>query len=67
MNNQYQTLDRLLTIKQIMDITGFKRTYIYDRIRKNEFPKQRKPGGGTQSRWSERDIQAWVDATAEMQ
>jgi predicted DNA-binding transcriptional regulator AlpA len=67
MNSQYQPLDRLLTIKQVMDITGFKRTYIYDRISKNKFPKQRKPGGGTHSRWSEREIQAWVDASAGMQ
>lgn len=52
--------DRLLPIAAVMELVGFKRTYIYRLIRESDFPKPCKPGG-VSSRWSEREVKEWKD------
>lgn len=50
--------DRLLRLPEVISITGFKRTKIYELERAGKFPK-RIPLGAT-SAWSEREVRAWV-------
>lgn len=49
---------RLLTLKQVVDKTGWKKTKIYDMIKAEKFPKQIKLGKS--SRWLESDIDNWI-------
>lgn len=52
---------RLLRIEQVMEMTALGRTTIYDRIRRGQFPEQRKLGRKC-SRWSEAEIVAWIES-----
>lgn len=52
--------DRLITIGEVSKIVGFGRTYIYYSIKKGEFPSPYKIGKKT-SRWSEKEINEWVE------
>lgn len=49
--------DRNLKLQQVMDITGFGKTKIYQMVRDGEFPPYRKIGAAT--RWSEVEVLAW--------
>lgn len=52
--------DRLLRISQVKEMTGLGKSMIYRMIGQGRFPKQFKPGGAA-SRWSETEVQAWLD------
>lgn len=49
--------DRNLTLKQVMEITGFGKTKVYQLVNSGEFPAYRKLGAAT--RWSEIEVLAW--------
>lgn len=52
----------LLTMKQVMTMTGFKsRTTVSRRLASNNFPQPVTVGLG-RLRWRERDIADWVDS-----
>ena len=53
--------DRLLRINQVIETVGLSQAMIYRLIKQKRFPQPCKPGG-VSSRWSEREIQAWVVA-----
>lgn len=55
--------DRLITIREVQDMIGFKSDYIYRNIKKNQFPKQIKVGSKS-SRWRLSDIQKWIESQA---
>lgn len=46
---------KLLTIKQVIDLTGFSRAHIYNLIAAGKFPRQIK--SGKSSRWIDSEIQ----------
>jgi prophage regulatory protein len=50
--------EKFLTIKEVTEIVGFKRSTIYKFINKGKFPKQIKIGKA--SRWRLSDIQKWL-------
>lgn len=52
--------DRLLRLRQVIDIAGIGKTMIYRLMRQQKFPQPYKPGGYA-SRWSESEVQAWRD------
>ncbi|MEO1957999.1 MAG: AlpA family phage regulatory protein [Nautiliaceae bacterium] len=52
-------IDKLLTIKEVINIVGLKKSTIYHFINKGKFPKQIKIGH--LSRWRLSDIQDWID------
>lgn len=56
-----QQSDRLLRINQVIDLTGIGKTMIYRLIKEGRFPQQFKPGGYA-SRWSEAEINAWIES-----
>ena len=56
------TSDRLLRLRQVIELTGIGKTMIYRLMRDNQFPHQFKPGGYA-SRWSEREVLEWVSKT----
>jgi prophage regulatory protein len=49
---------KLLTIKQISEKTGFKKSTIYKFIKTKNFPHPRK--FGKSSRWLEEEIEEWI-------
>lgn len=51
--------DRLLDLREVIALVGLGKTRIYALVRSGSFPAQCKPGGGA-SRWSEREVQAWI-------
>ena len=57
-----ETLDKLISIKRVMAITGLSRRTIDRRERAGEFPRRIKDGEGRFSRvyWSQREILEWV-------
>lgn len=48
----------LIPIKEVERSVGLKKTCIYDRVSKGEFPKPRKLGTKT-SRWVRGEVEAW--------
>jgi len=52
--------DRLLPLSVVVQIAGIGRTMIYRLMREGRFPQHCKPGGSS-SRWSEREVVAWVE------
>lgn len=63
MNNQegsYAMEDKLIPITQVMDRVGLKRTSIYRKLDKGEFPKPISLGRKA-VRWSNNAISAWID------
>ena len=54
--------DRLLRIKQVMEIVGLSQAMIYRLIKEKRFPPQPCKPGGVSSRWSEREVQDRVRA-----
>lgn len=53
--------DRLLKLDEVRRKIGMGATWIYDRIRKGEFPRPLKLSERC-VRWRERDINAWIDS-----
>ena len=51
-------MDKLLTEKQVTEIVGFKRTKLYQLIKKGDFPSPKKYG--RDNRWFESDIDEWL-------
>ncbi|WP_413725379.1 helix-turn-helix transcriptional regulator [Sodalis sp. RH16] len=48
----------LIDINEVQRSTGMKRTFIYDKIKKGEFPKQKQLGTRT-VRWVRGEVEAW--------
>jgi len=57
--------NKLLTIKQVSEIVGFKISTIYKFISKNDFPAPIKIGRS--SRWKFHDIQKWIEEKTQKQ
>lgn len=58
-------VDRLLKIKQVIEMAGIGRTMIYRLIRSGDFPKPYKPGGYA-SRWSEAEVIQWRESQRQL-
>lgn len=56
-------LDRLITIKEVISQVGMGRTKIYEMLQFEEFPAPIKLG--RYSRWSQLEIQAWIEEQKE--
>lgn len=55
-----QTQDRLLTLKEVMALIGFKKTFIYEKIAQGLFPS--KVDLPTRAaRWRESEVFGWMD------
>ena len=50
---------RFLRIADVMKATGFRRTFIYDRIRQHDFPAPIKIGPRA-SVWDSEEVDAWM-------
>ncbi len=48
-----------LRIAEVMEKVGFKKTKVYDLIKKGEFPKARKDG--VTAFWLEDEIDKWIE------
>lgn len=59
LERQAASRERLVTIGEVQNLTGFKSSYIYSKIQKGLFPGPLKIGNA--SRWRESDVQAWID------
>jgi len=55
-----EPIDNFLKINEVMKIVGFGRTWIYDEIKKNKFPKQVEFSKGA-VRWSLNEIAKYMD------
>ncbi|MCS5597938.1 MAG: AlpA family phage regulatory protein [Alphaproteobacteria bacterium] len=53
----------LITLKEVIEITGLKKSTIYKLISEDKFPKQVKIGSA--SRWQLKDINEWVEKAVE--
>ena len=51
--------DPLLSLDEVKEIVGLGKTRIYALMRAGAFPACFKPGGWA-TRWSEREVRAWV-------
>jgi prophage regulatory protein len=51
---------RLLRIRQVEDATGFGRSWIYEKVRRGEFPQPIKLGRS--SAWLESEVEGFIDA-----
>jgi prophage regulatory protein len=51
-------MDKLLTLKQVCEIVSFQRSYIYNMMSENKFPRPKKYGRN--NRWFESDIEQWL-------
>jgi len=51
-------MEKLLTLKEVTDVVGFKQSTIYKFIKTKDFPKSIKIGRA--SRWKQSDIQNWM-------
>lgn len=61
MNTAAAAPDRLLRLKEVTELTGLSKAYIYRLMKAGRFPQQFKPGGYA-SRWSESEIVAWRES-----
>ena len=53
--------ERLIRIPAVEDLTGFKKSYIYQRIKKSTFPKPLRIGTRAVA-WRMGDILDWLDS-----
>lgn len=51
--------DKLLTAKEVAELTSMSRPTIYRKMREGDFPKSRNFGGNL-VRWSNNEIQQWI-------
>ena len=56
-----EAADRLLCLDEVKAIAGLGKSMIYRKMRDRTFPMACKAGGGS-TRWSEREVQEWVNA-----
>lgn len=54
--------ERLIRIRDVEHLVGLKKTAIYDRIKKGEFPAPVKLGERV-SVWRETQVSAWIEET----
>lgn len=59
--NEASTPSRLIALTEVRARVGLSKTTIYDWIAAGEFPRQVQLGG-TQVRWVEAEIDAWIAA-----
>jgi len=52
--------DRLLKLTEVSQIAKIGKTTVYKLMAKGAFPQACKPLGSSSSRWSEREVTAWV-------
>lgn len=52
--------DKILRIKQVVDLTGLPKSTVYTYLARGEFPKQVRLGPRTVG-WKESDVLAWID------
>ncbi|WP_207884546.1 AlpA family transcriptional regulator [Pseudomonas sp. 30_B] len=52
---------RIYRLRQVMDATGFGRAWIYELMKRGEFPKAHKIGTRAVG-WSSAEVDAWVAA-----
>lgn len=50
---------KILRVKDVCELTGFSRQWIYELIRRNEFPTPKKIGVRAVG-WDSREIEAWI-------
>jgi predicted DNA-binding transcriptional regulator AlpA len=57
------TKRRFISLKKVIDIVGFNKTFIYSRVDLNQFPQPVKLGNSRRaaSRWVEEEVIAWVE------
>lgn len=60
MNTNLDSSDRIIRIREVIEITGLSRSSIYLLIKKGEFPAQVKLSTRS-SGWFRREIKNWVD------
>ncbi|AZS50692.1 AlpA family phage regulatory protein [Entomomonas moraniae] len=53
--------DRFLTKEQVSEKVGLAVSTIYKYMKLGEFPKQHKIIGGKSARWSENQINEWIE------
>lgn len=51
---------RILRIRQVLDMTGLRRTALYEKMHANEFPQSVKLGARAVG-WREGDVLSWID------
>ena len=54
-------MERLLTIRDVEQLTGFKKSSVYSFIEAGDFPKPIKIGRS--SRWPSNEIHCWIQET----
>jgi len=52
-------MEQLLTLKEVVEIVGFKKSTIYKFIKKGKFPRPLK--FGKSSRWTKSEINEWIN------
>lgn len=60
-----RTLNSILRLKQVCELTGLKRSTVYNRIAEGSFPKQF-PLGGRAVGWLASDVDSWINRIVEM-
>ncbi|WP_067097875.1 helix-turn-helix transcriptional regulator [Marinomonas atlantica] len=68
MSEQSTKPTRLIRMPEVTDRTGLKKSAIYARIAKGEFPKQiplgtARNGISVQTAWIESEVEAWIQST----
>lgn len=54
---------RLLRIKEVIKLTGLSKSYVYQLVKGNLFPKPiRLVEGGTASAWLLSEVNAWIES-----
>ena len=54
-------MEKLLTIREVEQLTGFKKSSVYSFIEAGDFPKPIKIGRS--SRWASNEINCWIQET----
>ena len=62
-NQVAPTQNRILRIRQVLEVTGLRRTALYEKRNANEFPEPVKLGKRAVG-WREADVHAWMDNLA---
>jgi prophage regulatory protein len=52
----------LLRLPAVCELTGYKRSSIYNLIKVGKFPKSVRLAGGGAVAWRAHDVKAWIDA-----
>lgn len=54
--------DRILRLRDVINVTGLSRSTIYAEIAKTSFPRQVQLTGSRSVGWHERDIAQWIQS-----